>query len=197
MNPRVSVLISIAFAIPCQVSLAQFKCKRPDGSVTFQQTFCDSAEQQERIRLFEATPSPINFAASAEYKIKATELERQRQISIAISNGQPMVSMTRRQLDQAMGNPDKVNTSQYGASLQDQIIYYRNGRTIYAYTKEGFVTSIQNIEGSPIATRPHKPCDSQSEIRGIEIEINKLANRDNQSLQTMLHQKLIEAKACR
>lgn len=41
-----------------------------------------------------------------------------------------------------------------------------------------------------------KPCASSSEIRDIEIEISKIANRDNQQLQTELHKKLIEAKSC-
>jgi hypothetical protein len=190
-------LIIAVMGVIWQPAHAQFKCKKADGSVTFQQTFCDPAEQQERIRLYEAKPNPVSISAGTEYKLKAAELERRRQISLAITSGQPMVSMTRQELDRAMGDPDKINAAQYGSSLQDQMIYYRDGRTIYVYTKDGVVTSIQIMEGSPVAARQTKACPSSREIWEIEIEINKLANRDNQRLQTMLHQQLIEAKACR
>ena len=194
--PQLLVLLALVLSGSQNVH-AQYKCKNANGAVTFQQIPCEVGTQQERIRLYEATPSQANVTAAADYKIKASILERQRLIDLAISNGQPMVSMTRQELDRAMGGPNKVNAAQYGASLQDQIIYYRNGRTIYVYTKDGIVTSIQNTAGVALVSSSARVCASESEIKDIEFEINKLMNRDNQQLQTMLHKKLIEAKACR
>lgn len=106
-----------------------------------------------------------------------------------------MVSMTRAELDDAMGNPDKVNSGQYGASAQDQLVYYRRGRTLYVYTRDGVVTSIQNTEGAP-AARPRGTCGSPEDIRRIELRMSAYMNRDNQALQTELQKQLREAKTC-
>ena len=109
-----------------------------------------------------------------------------------------MVGMTRRELDQAMGTSDKINAAQYGASYQDQLIYNRDGRTLYVYTKDGVVSSIQNTDSAPVVAAPlQKPCPSPSEIRDIEIEISKIMNRDNHELQTLLHKRLLDARTCR
>ena len=74
-------------------------------------------------------------------------------------------------------------------------MYYRPGQTIYVYTKDGAVTSYQNTEGSPVEAR--KACPTSTEIRNIEFDINRLANRDNPLLQRDLHRQLAEARACR
>ncbi len=183
----------------CQsAAMAQYKCVDAGGSVSFQQKPCGNGTSQQRISL-PPRASPADPSASRpDYKAQLQELERRSQIRDAINMQRPMVSMTRSELDLAMGTPNAVNSSLYGSSQQDQLIYYRNGRTIYVYTREGVVTSIQDTAGSPVSTgMTNKPCPTASEIRDIEIEINKIANRGNQQLQTDLHRRHQDAKACR
>ena len=189
------ILFGLAIYLFPIVAAAQFKCQDQTGRVTFQQTACPASGTEEKIRLYENKPDPIR---NIQAQVRINELARQKTIREAIATGTPMVGMTRRELDQAMGDPDKINAAQYGSSLQDQIIYYRNGRTLYVYTKDSVVTSIQNNEGMPnqiVAQR--KQCPTKSDINDIEIEINKIANRENQTLQTELYKRLLDAKACR
>lgn len=178
---------------------AQYKCKAADGAVTFQQTPCAASEQQERLRhaagsASEPASGPPKDGQSAQAKL--AELERRLRIREAINVGRPMVGMTQDELSQALGSPDRTNTGQYGGSQQDQLIYYRNGRTVYVYTRDGVVTAIQDQDGGKGAAPP-KPCPSAREIRDIEMDISKIANRDNPQLQAELHKRLHDAKACR
>lgn len=195
------LVLGMLLASPCV--LAQYKCKSADGAVAFQQTPCASHEQQERLRKLAPSQAPETAAESSLRsteaqlnQLKLLESERRLRIREAINMGRPMVGMTRVELDQSLGNPDRINAAQYGASLQDQLIYYRNGRTIYVYTKDGIVTSIQD-HGGVIGEKVQKPCPSSREIRDIEIDISKISNRDNQRLQADLHKRLHDAKACR
>ncbi|WIT12245.1 hypothetical protein PFX98_01180 [Paucibacter sediminis] len=108
-----------------------------------------------------------------------------------------MVSMTRAELEGALGLPDRVNAAQYGAQQQDQLIYYRNGRTLYVYTKNGIVTAIQDTEGGGPAYQPAaKRCASSREIRDIEIRMSEIANRGNDRLQAELQKQLHTGKTC-
>lgn len=179
---------------------AQYKCKSADGAVTFQQTPCASNEQQERLR---NAPNPAADSASVAPKdgqsaqAKVAELERRLRIREAINLGRPMVGMTQDELSQALGSPDRINTGQYGGSQQDQLIYERNGRTVFVYTRDGLVTAIQDQDGGKGAAAAPKPCPSAREIRDIEMDISKIANRDNPQLQAELHKRLHDAKACR
>lgn len=191
-------LVATLTACAAGAAFGQYKCRQADGAVTFQQAPCAAGQVQQRLDLRVAAPAS-SAAPLADHRAQIADLDRKRLIREAIAGGRPMVSMTRTELDQAMGSPDRVNVAQYGASLQDQLIYHRNGRTLYVYTKDGVVTSIQDTEGMPAVRQPEpsKPCASPREIRDIEIEISKIANRDNERLQTELHKRLLDAKACR
>lgn len=115
----------------------------------------------------------------------------------AIATGRPMVSMTRAELEGALGLPDRVNAAQYGAQQQDQLIYHRNGRTLYIYTKNGIVTAIQDTEGGGQAYQPAaKRCASSRELRDIEIRMSEIANRGNDRLQAELQKQLHTGKTC-
>ena len=142
---------------------------------------------------------PTTTTASPELDAVAA---RTRTVASAILTGQPLVGMTRSELNRAMRSlPDKVNAAQYGAIRNDQLIYYRDDRTIYVYTENDIVTAIQNTEGgAPKAlSGPQtaaRPCPSAREIRDIEIEMSKFANRGNDRLLTELQKQLREAREC-
>ncbi len=166
---------------------AQYKCVHSDGAVTFQQVPCPTGNRSERIVIKSAPSSPDG--------------ERPIEIRAGIAAQRPVVGMTLKELQRAMGTPDKVNAGQYGTNTSNQLIYYRGDRTLYVYTENGIVRSIQNMEGGkieisqPTATRT-KACPSAREIRDIEIEINKIQNRDNHQLQAELRKQYGEAKQC-
>lgn len=190
-TPLAASLFVFAVA-PAQAAV--YRCQQPDGHFVYQDTPCATGTQKTIDTSVSRAPSPAVSSPVPDYKPQLAELERRGLVRDAIASGMPMVSMTRAELDQAMGNPDKINTSQYGSSLQDQLIYYRHGRTLYVYTRDGVVTSIQDTQGT-ISSQRRKPCPSDS-VWNIEIEINKTMNRDNRELQTELHKQLLEAKAC-
>lgn len=187
------LLTSVFVTVP---AAAQYKCKLPGGGTTYQQTPCPFDGAQEKIRVF---ASPSEGAASAtqpNYKAQLAELDRTRLIREAIAARRPMITMTREELDSAMGPPDKINAAQYGAVTQDQMTYFRGGRTFLVYAENGVVTAIQDNDGAPSAAR-RPSCPTPKDIRDIEIEKSKIANRENEALQADLSQRIRDAKACR
>lgn len=188
-----SAILLIILAFP---ATAQNKCKQSDGTTVYQQAACANSTKQESLRVFAAPPEEVASSARPNFRAQINELDRKQAIRDAIAAGRPMVTMTREELQLAMGSPDKLNAAQYGSRTHDQLIYYRNGRTLFVYTENGVVSSIQNTEGTATATR-QRQCPTATQIRDIEIEQSKLANRDDAELQSNLAARLLDAKSCR
>lgn len=198
---RLLALLLTAASLP---ALAQFKCRQADGATAYQQTPCSGSQTEQRAG--SPAPAPVaapaapadasGQAAAARVKVLAAEADRKMRIRAAIESRQPLVGMSRAELDLAMGNPDKINADQYGARSKNQLIYYRGDRTLLVYTTDGMVTAIQNRDGVPSSTRK-TPCPTETEIRNIEVEMSKIANRGNERLQASLASKLEKARACR
>jgi Domain of unknown function (DUF4124) len=183
--------IAVLLASGSQVAQAQYRCTQADGSTAYQQAPCPTGQAEQRIK----APPP----ATPEQNAAAA---RARAMNAAILGGYPIVGMTRIELERAMGGlPDKANLAQYGADRKDQLIFYRGDRTIYVYTENGLVTSIQNTAGSPLQvsqrpTAPAKPCPSPTTIRDIEIRMSEFSNRGNDRLLAELARQLKEAREC-
>lgn len=190
----------VAMLVVMAPAHAQYKCTGADGAVSFQQSPCASSHQQSQIQLRDRG-SPSDSAtgqAAVDWKRKAAELDWQRTVREAIASGRAVVGMSRDQLYQAMGAPAKINAGQYGPRSKDQLIYYRNNRTLYVYVDDGFVSAIQDTSGGPLASeQQRKPCPPPSAIRNIEMEMSKLQNRDNHQLQVELQRQINDARNCR
>lgn len=190
MKIRYIVIGSLMLGVAASANAA-YKCKRPDGSVAFQDLPCPSETTAERIRL----PPPNTIGAAAD---------RPEHIRAAIAGRRPEVGMTIAELERAIGAPDKVNAAQYGREFKDQLIYYTETRTIYVYTTNGIVTAVQNTEGGRPTQRvsreqyspPRKDCPSEGAISDLEFEIRKTSNRGQPRVLAELYRQLGEARAC-
>lgn len=177
----------------CAPVAAQYKCVGRDGSTTFQQTPCASDQRGERLNI--AVPPSIDDG-------------RPDHIRRAIVERKIVLGMTRAELDRVMGGrPNKVNSSVYESGRKDQLIYYQTGRTLYVYTDDGVVSAVQEQQGptevdyanqpAPATyARPARRCPTRKEIRDIEIEQSKIANRGNDRLQAELARRLADAREC-
>lgn len=179
-------------------SHAQFKCVGPNGAVSFQQAPCAQKERQQALD-FKALP-PTSAGPSPESIAKANaaknaDLDKRLAIRAAIEERRPMVGMTIDELGQAMGTPTVENRAQYGTEMQDQLIWYRNGRTIYVYTKNGLVTSIQDVAGAP-TQKKQGTCLNSRQIRDLEIEASTFYAKNNAALQLDLSRRIADAKTC-
>lgn len=193
--PLLALLLLASLSLP---AAAQYRCRAPDGSISFQQNPCPEGAGQQKLDV--RVNAPAAPGATPDYTGSLNELERQRKIREAISAGRPMVSMTRAELDVAMGAPQRSSSGQSGTDQNDQLLYLRNGRSIYVSLKNGVVVAFDDVDPPMGASRTApaaKPCPSAREIRDIEIDISKLANRDNKPLQLELNKRLLDAKACR
>jgi len=194
MRHVLALLSLLALSLP---AAAQYRCRAADGSISFQQQPCPEGAGQQKLEL--RIDAPATPGTAPDYKGQLSELERQRKIREAVAAGRPMVSMTRTELDAAMGAPVRSSSGQVGPDLTEQLLYQRAGRSIYVSLSNGVVVAFDDVEAAPSA-RPApaaRPCASAREIRDIEIEISKLANRDNKPLQLELNKRLLDAKACR
>ena len=192
------IVRSIATAVllsSTMASFAAYKCKKADGSIAFQDVPCPTTSTSEKLRV--QSPNTLGNAANRPDHIRA-----------GIARRQPVVGMTYAELERAIGRPNKINAAQYGKDFNDQLIYYTESRTLYVYTQNGIVTSIQNTEGgqriqpttqenSPAAySRPRKTCPSASQIRDIEFELSKIEYRDKPQVLAELQRQLGAARAC-
>lgn len=197
MRPALALLSFfglMAFSLP---AAAQYRCRAPDGAVSIQQNPCPEGHAAQKLDL--RVGQPAVAAPPADYSSQLSELERQRKVREAITSGRPMVSMTRAELDAALGPPLRSSSGQVGPDQTDQLYYQRGGRSVYVSLRNGTVVAFDEVDPGPASrsAAAAKPCPSAREIRDIEIEINKLANRDNKPLQLELNKRLLDAKACR
>lgn len=119
---------------------------------------------------------PKNDAGKSATELQ--ELKHKNAIAEGIRTNKPVVGMTRKELDQAMGAPNAVNAGNYSGVLKDQLVYYRPNGTWYAYTTNGVVDSVQASAPTPQAQPTSAPklarCPSSLEIRNVEITADNL-----------------------
>lgn len=121
-----------------------------------------------------------------------------------MAEGKITIGMTRKELDRVMGmQPTKVNGSLYKSGRQDQLIYEQSTRTLYVYTENDVVTTVQESQRSaPPSTSAEnnqavgKPCPTSRDIWNLEVEKSKLENRGNDRLQAELTRQIGEARNC-
>ena len=184
---EISFLVLLILLSLTQPASAQFRCKKADGSTTFQDIACPPESSGERLRFI--SPNSIGPAADRPDHIRA-----------AIAAGRPAIGMTLVELHRTIGLPEAVNAAQF----KDQLIYRNNTRTLYVYTTNGIVTAMQNSEGgrSPVGSTagryvsPSKTCPSSQQIRSIEVDISKMEYRDKPEVLVELHRQLGEARSC-
>lgn len=176
-------LIATCALITAASAHAQFKCLQADGKVAFQQLPCAAGDRATPLKLTPGSPAVP----------PATDARRIPNWP-AIARSEPAVGMTLSEMKQAMGEPDVANLAQYGANTSDQLIYRKGNRTLYVSLQGGVVTSIQITGAEEVRAAPAKTaCPSPQQIKALEFEASRIANRENQSLQA----ELARAIACR
>lgn len=155
-----AVLIAIAVtAVAAQASAQVYQCPGPDGQKIFQQRPCAGGKE------LHVKPVPeLGGTMLGGHTAASLDIERRTAIRLAAEAGEPAVGMTAEQLQQALGLPERVNVSNYGAGAMEQRIYRRGDRTYYVYTQGGQVTAIQNRDTGRV--RP--PCPSSIDLRNAE-----------------------------
>lgn len=177
----------LALALP---AAAMFKCQAADGKTTFQEIPCAGAsEKQTSVRTYVPPPDP-----SAPPERPAAERSAVNQ---AIVGSYPVRGMSLKELQTAMGNPSRVNTGDYPGGYNEQRIYERDGGTIYVYTENGIVRSIQTTENprgaAPVQTA--RACASAHDIKNEEVSANSIMLNDEQRRER--YRKIERMKACR
>lgn len=167
------------------------KCTAADGKVSFQDAPCAAGKAESlSIKASASTPSTAAPAPKASSGLTQAELNS------AIVRGEPLVGMTRAQLDRVMGAPSKVNADNYAGVQKNQIIYERPGATWYVYTDSGIVTAIQNRPSAATVAdnRPSVTCPTPLEIRNMETSAS--SNTIPEGVRVELHRQIRDAKNC-
>jgi len=171
------LLLALAVSAP---AFAQFKCTQPGGRTTYQQTPCDANDAEKKVDHVKMA-APSAAAGGTNWG--------------AIARGEPAVGMTVKELTQAIGSPATVNAAQYGGRALDEYVYQRGNRTLYVYLENGVVKAVQNgaASAAPAEVRATQSrCPSPEQIRDMEFEASKIANRNNRGM----HDSLARARAC-
>lgn len=153
-----------AAVLLCSQTWAVNKCTGADGRQVYQDAPCAGQGTKMDIRPSTGTPDP---SQQADAQAKRAKLKLDNEMAEAIRAKRPMVGMTSAQLQEAMGQPTKVNANNYGGTQADQVIYERSNETWLVYTRNGVVESVQHRPGAPTGSAPARasgPCPSQHDI---------------------------------
>lgn len=174
---------------------AQYKCTSASGQVSFQQQPCAGQQRQQALDL-KALPPPSAGTPSPDFARQNAELDKRLAIRVAIEERRPMVGMTVSELQLAMGAASAVNRSQAGDVVSDQHVYQRGPRTVYVYTRNGVVTSIQDTASGQAAAPVAGKCLSRREVWELEVEASRNDIRYNDAAQERYRRRIALAKDC-
>lgn len=137
---------------------AIFKCTGPTGAVTYQEAPCSNTTNEQRIN------PTANGAGTANTSERLTQIQRDKAVFEAKLNNEPLVGMTLKELNDAMGKPTKVNPSNIQGHISEQRVFNdKRGDLWYVYTSNGAVDSIQHLPGQaqhPVVREAKKECTS-------------------------------------
>ncbi len=185
-------------ALACVVSLpawAVYKCRDPGGNTVFQDTPCADGGGSLKIGAPPSFGTADDSGLQPGPRFEAQNARHREAINAGIVAGEPVIGMTRAQLDLAMGPPTTVNGGNYSGERRDQIIYRRSGGTVYVYTENGFVTAIQDRPETMPTRRVTRQCPSSLEIRNVETSLSSISLRTGE--RDRLSRQLEVMKACR
>jgi hypothetical protein len=189
---RTLALATVALAV--SPAWAVNKCTGPDGQITFQDAPCAGKGEALTVRPASGHANESSAASAARTRADIAAIEWRSQTAGAIARGEPLVGMTRAELDQAMGTPTLVNANNYAGVQQDQVIYERPGVTWLVYTKAGKVTDIQKRPSINASSGPSVLCPTPFEIRNMQVSAssNTLGDRERAERQ----KQITEAMRC-
>ena len=176
----------LAITLP---AAAVFKCQTTEGKTSFQEMPCAGAERQTSVRTY-LPPSDPSAAAERPAAERSA-------INQAIIGSYPVRGMSLKELQSAMGVPSRINTGDYPGGFTEQRIYERQGGTIYVYTDNGIVRSIQTTENLRRAEplQQTRACASAFDIKNEEVSANSITLNDVQRQER--YRKIARMRECK
>ena len=166
-----------------------YKCVGDNGRTILQQAPCTGGKRIE-VQVNDVGGPPR--ITEAEARQSQAIGRRESAIGAGLHTGYPVVGMNQEQLAQVLGQPDHINTSDYGRGIEEQRIYERNQRTVYVYTANGLVRAIQNNESSK---SKKEPCPTSTDIRNLETTASSITLVADEKKELM--RQIAKMKACR
>lgn len=200
---RFKATAALAVALAMGTAQAMYKCPGPGGRPVFQDAPCANGGGQA-IDVKPIQRSGVGGQADAQARI--AKMRADNEMSAAIREKRPLPGMTVRQLADAMGKPDTVNTSHSEAGVLEQAIYYRDNGTWYVYVRSGQVESVQHQPVAHHIMRERNPptsawkarhgrCPLSNELREAEMAAETITNTPDERKARM--EILHEMRACK
>jgi len=174
----------LAVVVPAQ---AINKCTGADGKVVLQDMPCaDGGGQVLKVR-------PVGGGSDQSAQDAAGRAQKMRvdnEMAAAVREKRPIVGMTPRQLEDAMGLATVVNTDTSAGGVREQAVYERRNEVWYVYLRGGVVEHVQHRPFEPLPHRHAGPrnqfrlengrCPLSSEIRDAKMAVDTLTNTPEQ-----------------
>lgn len=171
------------------------KCTGPNGQVTFQDAPCAGKGETLNVRPASGHANASSAESAARTRAEIAGIEARSLINAAIARGEPLVGMTRAELDQAMGTPTRVNADNYQGVQKNQIIYERPRATWMVYTEAGRVSSIQHRPAiNASSSSPSVRCPTPFEIRNMQVSASSSTLGDRERAERQ--RQISEAMRC-
>jgi len=186
-----NVAVFAAIALCASQAIAINKCKAPDGRVTFQEIPCSDSDHATTMMLALPPPGsslPPNAGSAGQQA--AAEADSRIAIRAAINERRPAIGMNLGELEQALGQPQRVNTSTTSHGMREQRVYDSGDPEWHVYVVAGRVTSYQSSWNG----KKKVVCPSALEIRNVETSASSLTLNDAQRRQ--FARQLNEMRSC-
>jgi hypothetical protein len=164
-----TLFLLLALGAPGLAAAQIYKCPDANGRTVIQQVPCQGGQAMD------VRPAS-GYADRRAVQSQSQELARlkaRNTIAEGIRTATPVTGMTEKELTQALGRADSLNTGLYGGTRKDQHVFYRPDVTWYVYTTDGIVESIQSSGPTPGMTASARPdasnCPSALTIRNAEV----------------------------
>ena len=142
MNPYQATAISIVLLTAVNsTAWAVNKCKSANGTVTYQEHACESTSSAQNLNISSGRMSAQDEEAAQE---RLAKIKRDNANFDAMIDGKIRPGMTASQVQNAWGNPSKINKSIGSYGVHEQWVYRNNGYNAqYVYIENGVVKSLQ------------------------------------------------------
>ena len=160
------------------------RCVAADGSVTYQDRYCEAEGDKIEPRLPQAVPSAADIKRTQSQVRRLQDTNRSAE---AMRLGQPYVGMPVALLYELMGYPKRTSAASTREANTERLVFDRQDGVWTVRVRDGAVTSVQQRPRNPKDdVQPQKRrCATAQEVLNLETQAGSIALSKEEKLELM------------
>ncbi|ATX79962.1 hypothetical protein Ga0123461_1548 [Mariprofundus aestuarium] len=148
MKQLLIVAVAVFMAIPVSYAGITYKCESPSGSISWQDSPCESGKELSRKRMRDYSRENASKKGHGELTAtQANQLIRLKKIKIG---------MSKKDVIKSWGVPSKTLVSMTAQERSERLVYYNYSEVPVVMVARGVVTAINYSKAKPKSAKPSK-----------------------------------------